>query len=717
MDALSHTHESNHTATPLPLREGLAFLSENPEAFGLISDARPIVADGWMVATNGSDTDEGVLARSFPPTEGIDGLYDTVFAGILPRSPLTAEILAGTLGSGKRGTSIARYAAVLSEAVIAHLLSGMPAEITYSEMTRQLGQAVSRSLVGLRENCNRMGVPEQDAELYAVSLAVCRARYVGDGHHVIDLLVAGDYRAYLLDADGMRPLRLPDADEINPDGEPAPLAGKRIDLYHPDPFAILLLSGSACSVNAAEQQSLRSNPGLAWRYRMRLEASILRIVTTLASESDFGSRASQFFTGRACGRDSASGAMLPRRGDVPFSAFRSACLSRLRHVEDMIALLPDGYDPTRIPPLPSRVENEHNYIQRLLTQESGLLERTTEALRILAFEKLTCPSDEVPPLPEDVPELRRLRFEEIEEVYRVYDAENTEDYDRIEENRSVMREQMAAHWVTLRPILLQACGGDGAEQSDGDVAYASLLRLNARLAKLYRERNECMAEVTRKLEKQTATLRAEGDDWLHGRGDDGRAALWADTAAADLSAALRGFADTYERTEDEYRTLLTTYVDERARLFERDAEQADGFFFAVWEAVLHGRLSEEQTAAYRAAIADETAGDFYTQLWDDVCVISRGTGARIRRVQERSADRRAVRDISERAELRIAALRASAYQDPDWGEAVCDLLDTPHRTSYFTMVRRWQETCELRARQAAAYEEYRKLYEDESLLS
>ena len=717
MDALLQTHESNHSASPSALREGLAFLSENPEAFGLISDARPVVGDGWMVAANGSDTDEGVLSRAFPTTEGIDGLYDTVFAGILPRSPLTAEILAGTLGSGKRGTSIARYAAVLSEAVIAHLLSGMPAEITYSEMTRQLGQAVSRSLVGLRENCNRMGVPEQDAELYAVSLAVCRAKSVGNGHHVIDLLVAGDYRAYLLDADGLRPLRLPDADEINPDGEPAPLTGKRIDLYHPDPFAILLLSGSACSVNAAEQQSLRSNPGLAWRYRMRLEASILRIVTALAGESDFGSRASQFFTGRAYGRDSASGAMLPRRGDVPFSAFRSACLSRLRHVEDMIALLPDGYDPTRVPTLPSRVENEHNYIQRMLTQEPGLMERTTEALRILAFEKLTCPSDEVPPLPEGVPELRRLCFEDIEAVYRVYDAENAEDYEHIEKNRAMMREQISSHWVTLRPVLLHACGLNGAEQSDDDVAYASLLRLNARLAKHYRERNNSMLEVARKLEKQASTLRSEGDDWLHGRGDDSRAAIWADTAAADLSSALRNFADTYERTEDEYRTLLATYTTERAHLFERDAEWEDGFFFAVWDSILHGHLSNENTSAYRAAIADATEGDFYTQLWDDVCTISRGTGARIRRVQERSAGHRAVRDISERNEFRIAALRASAYQDPDWGEAVCDLLDTPHRTSYFTMVRRWQETCELRARQAAAYEEYRKLYEDDSLLS
>ena len=717
MDALLQTHEPNHTAASVTLREGLAFLSENPEAFGLISDARPIVTDEWMVAANGSDADAGVLSRTFPNATEPDALYDTVFANVLPRSPLTAEVLANTFDKEKMNISISRCAAVLAEAVTAHLLAGMPAETTYSEMNRQISQAVSRALSGLRDNFNRAEVSEQDASLYAASLAVCRARSVGGGHHVLDFLLAGDYRIFLLDKDGLRPLPISPASEIAPDDPSATLAGKRIDLYHPEPFAILLMSGSACTINAAEQQSLRSNPGLTWRYRMRREAGLLRIITALSGESDFGLRASQFFTGRACGRDSASGAMLPRRGDVSFSNFRTNCLARLRHVEDMIALLPEGYDPTRIPPLPSRVENEHNYIRRLLAQESGLLERTTDALRILAFEKLTSPASEVPPLPEDVPELRRLYAEDIEAVYRIYDAENTEDYERIDQNRDMMREQVSAHWVTLRPILLQAYEYDLTEQTDNDVAYASLLRINARLAKHYRERNDRMVEVSHKLEKHAATLRAEGDDWLHSRGDESRAALWADTAAADLVAALRGFADTYERTEDEYRTLLATYTDERSRLFERDAEQEDGFFYEVWAALLHGRLSDEMIAVYRAAIADATEGNFYTQLWDDICTIARGTGARIRRIQERSADRRAVRDISERAEFRIAALRASAYQDPDWGEAVCDLLDPPHRTSYFTMVRRWQETCELRARQAAAYEEYRKLYEDESLLS
>ena len=282
----------------------------------------------------------------------------------------------------------------------------------------------------------------------------------------------------------------------------------------------------------------------------------------------------------------------------------------------------------------------------------------------------------------------------------------------------MLRDRLSSHWVTLRPILLgvrhpaSVWDDDAEEQTDEDVAYTSLLRLNARLSKHYTERYRVMSEVASKLEKQAAALREQGEDWLYGRGDEGRAPLWADTAAADLTSALRNFADTYERTEDEYRYLLETYVAERDNLFARDAEQADGFFAEEWEAILHGRLSEERADTYRAAIAAATEEDTYTSLWDDLCVISRGTGARIRRVQDRSTDRRAVRDISEQAEFRIAAIRASAYRDPDWGETVCELLDTAHRASYFTMVRRWQETRELMVRQAAAYEEYRKLYDE-----
>ena len=719
MDTLLHEHEMQTVATPI--KEGLSFLSENPEAFGLVSDAYPVVADEWMIAAHGGEDETGAVTIPFPSTGGTDALYDTVFKNILPRSPVSEAVLTASFGAtaGGQACPISRYAAVLSEALTAHLLSGLPAEISHEELNRRLSDAVLRGLEGLRSNVGQDGESALSAHPYEVSLAVCRIRHLGGGRHALDLLTAGDFRAYLLDKNGLRPLRLLPTNEFSLGDLSSTLGGRRIDLYHTEPFAILLLSGSACTVNAAEQQSLRGNPGLAWRYRMRLEASVLRILTSLSQESDFSARATQFFTGRASGRDSASGAVLLRLGESPFSAFRADCLSRLRHLEDMIALLPDGYDPTRVPSLPSRVETEHSYIRRLLEQEHGLAERTADALRVLALEKLTSSStsDEILPPPEDVPELRRLTVEDVEAVYRVYDAENEDDYVHIEENREMLREQLSSHWVTLRPILLgvrhpASVWDDEEEQTDEDVAYTSLLRLNARLSKHYTERHRVMTEVANKLEKQASALREQGEDWLHGRGDEGRAPLWADTAAADLTSALRSFADTYERTEDEYRYLLETYIAERDVLFARDAEQSAGFFADEWDNLLHGRLSEDRANTYRSAIAAATKDSTYTSLWDDLYVISRGTGARIRRVQDRSTDRRAVRDISEQAEFRIAAIRASAYRDADWGEMVCDLLDTAHRASYFTMVRRWQETRELMARQAAAYEEYRKLYDE-----
>ncbi len=722
MDALFQTSALNLSSASPALRDGVAFLSENPEAFGAVSDAYPVVTDDCIIAANGSETGVRVVSRPYPAGNGIDGLYDTVFADILPRSPLTASVLAGTFGAAIGGQEypIARYAAVLSEAVAAEVLSGMPAEATHGEIARRLGEAIPRALAGLRANLGQDEVPpEDDTDLLSVSFAACRTKHLGDRHYTIDLFFAGDYRAYLLDKDGLRPLHIPASEPLSFDTSPA-LTGNRFKLYHPDAFAVLLLSGSACAVNSADRQSLAANPGLAWRYRMRLEANILRILTALSKESDFGARATQFFTGRANGRDSASGAISVFRKDDSFSAFRADCLARLRHLEDMIALLPDGYDPTRVPSLPSRVENEHNYIRRLLTQEAGLSERTAEALRILALEKLTSPDETAWPLPADVPHLRRLSPEDIADVFRIYDAENAEDYAYIRQNRAALRGQLADHWVTLRPILLRVSEGEGAawepdeaELTDNDIAYKSLLRLNARLGKHYAEREHCMTAVSEKLEQHIAILRSRGKDWLHAHGEDEVAALWADTAAADLSAVLRGYADTYERTEDEYRSLLADYTADRERLFSLDAEDPDGFFAADWEAILHGRLSEGDWGRYRTALAAETDGDSYVRLWDELCIISHGTGARQRRIEARSVERRTARDISERTEFQIAAIRASAYQDPDWGEEVCDLLDDAHRANYFTMVRRWQETCELMTRQAAAYEEYRRLYEDD----
>jgi hypothetical protein len=68
------------------------------------------------------------------------------------------------------------------------------------------------------------------------------------------------------------------------------------------------------------------------------------------------------------------------------------------------------------------------------------------------------------------------------------------------------------------------------------------------------------------------------------------------------------------------------------------------------------------------------------------------------------------RDLAGRADLQIAALRASAYEDPDWGESVVAVLEPARRREHRDVVRRWQESCELAARRAEAFESYSRSY-------
>ncbi len=723
MDEFIPTHESESTPPSSVLRADMAFVAENPEAFGFVSDAFPAVTDNCLIAAAGCDGEAGLSSFTYPTAGGLAGLYGSVYTGILAPDAMADEILSHTFGTdtGRHEHPIARYVAALAEATAAQWLSDPPADASYDDVARRLGEDIPAALADLRENLCRDGLTARDADLYAVSLAVCRMKDCGNDRYDLDILVAGDFRVFLLDANGLRPLHLPPAAVLSPEGDRVPMTGKRVRLRHPSPFAILLLSGSACAANAAEAQNIRENPGLVWRYRMRREAHLLRILTSLSRESEFGDRAGQFFTGRASGRESASGAMAMRCGNASFDAFRADCLARLRHVEDMIALLPDGYDPAKVPPLPSRTETENNYIRRLITQEPRLSEQVTDALRALAMDKLHGARDESVPPPEDVPDLRRLTYEDVHAVYRVYDAENGEDYEAIRRNRAMLREQLAEHWVTLRPILLgvtdgAAEGGDGsaenrAQERAGDRTYATLLQLNARFGQLWERRRAELDTVSALLARHSGILQASGEDWLRGHTGADIAAMWADSTADELAYALQAFANTYERTEAAYRSLLTAYTAERDHLFAEDAERPGGAFADVWDALRDGRMPPEQAAAFRAAIEAGTEGERYVDMWDDLCIISRGTGARMARVRDRAADRRMARDIAARMDIRVAALRASAYRDADWGDAVCDLLDTAHRNSYFTMVRRWQETCELRTRQAAAYEEYRSLYE------
>ncbi len=712
--------------TALPWREGMSFVAENPEAFGFISDACPVATDRWLIAANGRESETGVASFTYPASGGLAGLYESIYPQILTSEPLTDAMLERTFGAGddRHEHPVARYVAALAEGVTLQVLSGIRDTTDQEEIAYRLGTRLPGALDRLRENLCRDGLTARDAELYTVSMAVCRMIDAGGGSHVLDFFVAGDYRAYLLDANGLRPIRLPRALPISPESAAMPMSGKRVRLSHPSPFAVLLLSESACALNAAEEQTLREEPGLVWRYRMRLEKRILRIMTACVRETEFGARAAHYFSGRACGRDSAAGAVAFFGGTGDFASFRAGCLTRLRHLEDMIALLPDGYDPATVPRLPSRTETELTYISRLLAQEQGLAGRTAEALLSLALHKLKEPDGASVPPPEDIPDYRRLSREDVLTAFRVYDAENDGDHACIRRNSAALREQMADHWVTLRPILMDTLTALTEDDTDSeaaeprvhdacDRAYEAVLGLNARLGELWDRRHRCMEDVMVELSEQSAVLRAQGPDWLHGRAGNDQAVAWADEAAHSLYTALQRFSATYEATETGYRSLLSAYMSERDLLFSRDAERESGFFAGEWSAILHGTLSESRWAAYRTAIAEETDNDVYLDLWDDLHVISRGTGARYEQIHSRAADVRMARDIASRPEFRIAALRGAAYRDPDWGEAVCDLLDAAHHNSYFTVVRRWQETCELMARQAEAYEEYRRLYESE----
>ncbi len=724
----------------LTLREGMAFVSENLDAFGFVPDAYPIVTDQWLIAANGRETEVGGATFTYPSFGGVHGLYSTIFNGLLGPKDVATDAMTQTFGadSDRSEHPVARYAAVLSAHVAHSVLREVGMEATRAEVAARLGEALPRALNGLRENICRDGLTARDAELYTAYLGVCRMLDRGNGTYILDWFATGDYRAFLLDCNGLRPLHLPTGAGMTPETPAAPLGGKRMILSHPSPFAVLVLSGSACDVIAVEEQSMKENPGLAWRYRMRLEANILRVITSCAREEEFGERAGRFFMGRANGRESASGAMAIFRGKTPFSSFRADCLARLRRLEDMIALLPDGYDPATLPRLPSRTETEHAYIRRLLSQEHGLAERTNDALCGLALKRLYDQPTETLPPPEGVPDYRRLLPEDIATVHRIYDRENDEDYAGIRQNHAALREYLSEHWVTLRPILLEALdadgdlseaaekgkdaadrGANGSTPSDRqrllcDRAYQAILRINTRLGELLERRRSCMEQLASELSSQALILRTSGGDWLHGRAGADHPAAWADQAELELTNALHIYANTYEETEAEYRSLLSAYMTERSGLFARDAEWADGIFTAEWRSMLEGRMPEERWAAYRAAISEsniESCSE-YEELWDDLHVISAGTGARHAQIQGRAADTRMARDIAGRSEFRIAAIRASAYEDHDWGEQVCALLDGTHRNSYLLMVRRWQETCELAARRAAAYEEYRVMYEE-----
>lgn len=691
------------------LRMGMTFLSENPEAFGYLSDACPVATSSVLIAANGMTSVGGMSSPTFPvESEGVDGLFDELFGGLIHRSDDNMRLLRATFGEGEgiQEHPIPRYCAALAEAVALQVLDGPAKSASYEQIGAMLGSEIPRKLGRLRETVSDRTVNLRESVFFAVSLGVCRLTPCGEGDYDLDVFSAGDFRVFLLDGEGLHPIWLTDTPVLSPDVETVP-SGRRLRIRHPDPFAILLLSNSVCALSGSEERVLQDNSGMIWRYRMRLEDQILRLVTSCVREQEFGERAARFFTGRSRGRDSASGAMAIVRGDASYEVFRSVCGARLTALESMISLMPDGYHPKKVPPDILRKDAEEERLRRLLEQEKTISDRASEALRLCALDKLRRGNrGEICPPPADVPAYRRLDWSEVYETYRRYDCENDEDRARIAENRRILRENLTDHWIRLRPYFQRVSNPKASEACER--SFAACADMSARLGGMLKNRKQRLAELETLLSDSLTVLRTDGKDWLVGRAGDGSLSAWIGNLERELPSRLDAVSEEWQRETEEYRGLMTSYTYERELLFRKDALSEDGFFFTDWQGILDGRLAEERWDELRDGLGALSA---YRDLVESLRRVSKGTGALLARVEGRGAERRMARELAKRSDLQIAALRASVYEDADWGESVISILDTSARREHRDAVRRWQETRELWARRKEAYDAYSVAYD------
>lgn len=704
---------------PEILRPEMAFLAENPEAFGLVPDACPLATKHLLIAANGYSAEGGSIFPMVDTEEkGIDGLF-AVYGDLLPRTDDVIDALQAAFGENKSGQEypVSRYCATLAEVTALQLLRDAAFEASFEQTRVMLTDELLRNMKAFRNSFrNEDGKLLWADDFFSISLGICRVREAGGGDYTADVFSAGDFSLYLLDAEGMAPLWstvTPVFSCTSTEGEL--LTGKTVRFHHPEPFALLLVSESVWGLNASESRSLRSNPGLIWRYRMRLEDYFLRLITDCVREYEFGNRAVHFFMGRSHGHDSASGAMTILRDGVSYEVFRLLCQNRLSALSEMTELLPDGYDPRNIPKPGSRTEIELNYLRQLLERDAELTTRVMDALRLSTVEKLRKGAAAEPiPLPENVPDYARLEWEELYRTYRVYDCENDGDRARIEQNARVLQESLSEHWITLRPMFTETKHTLPLDVQNyrrvSDQMYASCRDMNSRLAELLDARRKTIQAIGRILSDGLDILEAEGNDWVCGRAGVDSVMAWADPLTTQLPLQLHDLRRDWERQTEQYRALLTAYTAERNKLFVRDVCDERGDFSADWRAMREGCLPEGRWELFRDRLANTPETVPFLNLVDSLYRISHGTGALLHRIRTRAAENRMARDLSDRQDLRILALRGAAYEDPDWGEAVIRAMDMATRNDFRATVRKWQKTCELIEQRKQAYLEYSTMY-------
>ena len=80
-----------------------AFLAENREALGLISEATPLAANGLLLAARGYVANDGMRPPTFTVGRGgVEGLYDGLYHSVLDRTDTNRDILRRTFGHPAR---------------------------------------------------------------------------------------------------------------------------------------------------------------------------------------------------------------------------------------------------------------------------------------------------------------------------------------------------------------------------------------------------------------------------------------------------------------------------------------------------------------------------------------------------------------------------------------------------------------------------------------
>ena len=694
------------------LHTSRSFLAESSDAFGLVPDACPLVTDHLMVAVNGYAAKGQESAPLMEmPEEDVEGLMQGLFQGLLEDTEENRAALRVALGNERIAAEnpVSRYCAVLAEAVALQVFHDEAKGASYEQTAVLLSRSLGEALGELKTRLIRDEILEEhDGVFCSVVLGACRVSDGADGHYTVDLYSAGGFRLYLVDEQGMSPLWMTESEVISPDS-PIRMGGRRIELDHPKPFALLLISESVYDLSPSEYHTLRESGGMIWRYRMRLEDQFIRLVTDCVHDYEFGARATRFFTGRPRGRKSATGALSLHLGGSSFEVFRSRCRARLTVLEKLISLLPKGYDPSTVREAPPRMDIETEHLRRLLEKNPALGDRMRDALRLTVLDALEngFPVCTAPP-PEGAPEYRRPDWDGVREAFAAYDGENDEDRELMQENRRMLRELLSEYWITLRPGFARVLAS--RNDPEGERTYGACLDMGRRLAAMQACRRNTLACLEESLSDSLEILRSVRNDWVCARAGMESVNAWTDQLNDRLPELLSYLQNRWATDTEAYRGLLSAYTAERERLFRRDTRQ-DGFFAETLNDLLEGRLSSEDAHRLGETLVELENAEAYAELWESVCRLSRGIDALLRRIRSRAAARRAARDISNRPGLCLAALRGAAYEDHAWGETVIGVMDAAARNDFRSAVRRWQENTELARRQAEAYGEYSALYQ------